>query len=66
MAVTETTPWLTADQLAERWQTTIAALYKMRNRHREQVPRAVKIGRELRFHIEDVEEHERRQREAAR
>lgn len=56
-------PWLTIEQLAERWQDTVRALYA--RRHRGQMPRGVKLGRELRFHIDDVEEYERRQREAA-
>jgi hypothetical protein len=57
-------PWLTVEQLAARWQMTIGGLRKARVR--KKTPPATRMGKELRFHIADVEEHELHLREAAR
>jgi excisionase family DNA binding protein len=57
------TPWLTVDQLADRLHTTVAAVYKQR--HLGKMPTAVKAGRALLFHRDDVERWEAKQREAA-
>jgi predicted DNA-binding transcriptional regulator AlpA len=59
--VSHATPWLTIEQLADRWQTTVQAVYKLR--HTGKTPRAAKWGRSLRWHIDDVTEWENAQRE---
>ncbi len=56
-------PWLTIEQLADRWQTTVAAVYKLRNRG--STPKAIKVGKSLRFHVDDVTAWERERREAS-
>jgi excisionase family DNA binding protein len=56
-------PWLTIEQLAERWQKPLQTLYKLRQRGK--TPPAVKLGRTLRFHIDDVTAYEERQRAEA-
>jgi len=58
-----TSPWLTIHQLAERLQTTAAAVYKLRQHG--QCPRGVRVGKSLRFHIADVEQWEQDRREAS-
>ena len=61
--ITTAGPWLTIDQLAARLQKTVEATYKLR--HIGKAPRAIKIGKELRFHIDDVTAWERERREAS-
>ncbi len=56
-------PWLTIEQLADRWQTTVAAVYKLRSRG--STPKAIKVGKSLRFHLDDVQAFERQRREAS-
>ena len=63
MAPTQTaSPWLTIEQFAGRLQTTVQAVYKLR--HLGKAPRAAKVGKSLRFHVDDVAAWERDQREA--
>jgi excisionase family DNA binding protein len=57
------TPWLTIEQMADRLQTTVQGVYKLR--HHGKTPRAAKWGRSLRWHIDDVTAWETQQREAA-
>jgi DNA-binding transcriptional MerR regulator len=49
---TADSPFLTLDDLAERYQVPIATVRYWR--HRGTGPKAVRIGRYLRFRIEDV------------
>ncbi len=63
MTTQAATPWLTTPQLAERWQTTEQALLKLR--HLGKTPRAIKIGKSLRWHIDDVTAFETQRREAS-
>lgn len=44
---------LSVRDLCERWNTTQAVIYSMR--YRREGPPALKIGRELRWRLEDVE-----------
>jgi predicted DNA-binding transcriptional regulator AlpA len=52
---------LTIQDLAERWNTTRQVVYGMR--HRREGPPAMRIGRELRWRLEDVELWEATRRE---
>jgi excisionase family DNA binding protein len=56
-------PWLTIEQMAERWQKPLETMYKLRQRGK--TPPAVKLGKTLRFHISDVESWEESQRREA-
>jgi predicted DNA-binding transcriptional regulator AlpA len=47
---------LTVPELARRWTTTAQVIYNLR--HRGEGPPAIRIGRELRFRLEDVERWE--------
>jgi hypothetical protein len=44
---------LTAKQLAERWEVPVQTIHTMR--YLRGAPPAFKVGRELRFRVEDVE-----------
>jgi len=59
MTATADSPFLTLDELAERYQVPVATVRYWRNHGRG--PKAVKIGRYLRFRIEDVLTWEREQ-----
>jgi predicted DNA-binding transcriptional regulator AlpA len=52
-------PFLTLDELAERYQVPVATVRYWRNR--KTGPKAVKIGRYVRYRIEDVLTWEREQ-----
>jgi predicted DNA-binding transcriptional regulator AlpA len=47
---------LTVDDLADRWSTTAAVIYGMR--HKSQCPPAIRVGKQLRWRLEDVEQWE--------
>ncbi|HEY8503140.1 MAG TPA: helix-turn-helix domain-containing protein [Gemmataceae bacterium] len=49
--------WLTPDELATRLRIPRATLYQWR--YRGEGPRAVKVGRHLRYRLADVERWER-------
>ena len=53
--------FLTIDDLSERWKRPKAAVYGLR--HRREGPPAIRIGRELRFRLTDVEAWENARRE---
>jgi predicted DNA-binding transcriptional regulator AlpA len=55
--------FLSVAQLAERWEQSSSVIYGMR--HRRQGPRAIRVGRELRFPVVEVERWEREQLESA-
>jgi predicted DNA-binding transcriptional regulator AlpA len=59
VTATADSPFLTLDELAERYQVPVATVRYWRNRGTG--PKAVKIGRYLRFRIEDVLTWEREQ-----
>lgn len=61
---TTASPWLTIEQLADRLQTTVQATYKLR--HLGKLPPAVRVGKSLRFHVDDVIAWERTQRAAGK
>jgi predicted DNA-binding transcriptional regulator AlpA len=44
---------LTVTQLAERWSATPRVVYNLR--YRGEAPPAIRVGRELRWRLEDVE-----------
>ena len=60
----QASPWLTTEQLADRLHTTEQAIYNRRKK-RKPLPRAVRSGRGLLFHIDDVTAWERERREAS-
>ena len=49
---TADSPFLTLDELAERYQVPVATVRYWRNQHTG--PKAVKIGRYVRYRLEDV------------
>ena len=49
--------WLTPDELAARLRVPKATLYQWR--YRGEGPRAIKVGRHLRYRLADVERWER-------
>jgi predicted DNA-binding transcriptional regulator AlpA len=53
--------FLTAEALADRWAVPIQTLYNLR--WKGQAPPAIKIGRGLRFRLEDVEAWEAARRD---
>lgn len=53
--------FLTAIGLAERWHTTLDVIYHLR--YQGDAPPAIKLGRQLRFSIEDVERWEQGHRD---
>lgn len=55
------THFLDVDGLAQRWNTTAKVVYGLRYRH--QAPPAIRIGRELRFALQDVEKWEAARRD---
>ena len=57
-------PWLTIDEIAERFQVPVATVRYWR--HLGTGPRAVRIGRFVRYALDDVIEWERRLRAEAR
>jgi predicted DNA-binding transcriptional regulator AlpA len=54
--------FLGTDELAERWDTSVRVIYGMR--YRGEGPPALRIGRELRFRLSDVEAWELERLEA--
>lgn len=50
---------MTADQLAERWQVPVSAIYRL---SREKKIPVVQIGRYYRYRLEAVEDYERKGR----
>lgn len=56
-------PWLTTTQMAERWHTTTVAIHK--RRQRGEMPPATRMGRELLYHVQDVEAFEQQARALA-
>jgi excisionase family DNA binding protein len=54
--------YLTIDELAERWRISERHIYAIR---KSGALTATKLGRALRFHIDDVLAYERRQRGGA-
>lgn len=55
------TDFLTVEDLADRWHTTVKAIYAMH--HRRQLPVAHRIGRRLLWARADVEAFEAQRRE---
>jgi hypothetical protein len=55
-ATTSANPYLTTEDLAERWHTTSKGVLQLR--HRGDGPRGRRIGRRVLFHIDDVEASE--------
>lgn len=53
--------FLSVEQLAARWGTGATTIYNLR--YRGAAPPAIRIGRELRFRLEDVERWERDRRD---
>jgi predicted DNA-binding transcriptional regulator AlpA len=56
LVMTGTPYFLSVSALAERWGVRAAVIYGLR--YKGQAPRALRIGRELRFRLEDVERWE--------
>jgi len=63
-AATGDSPWLSIDELAERYQVPAATVRYWR--HLGTGPKASKIGRFVRYHIEDVLSWERQLKAEAR
>jgi excisionase family DNA binding protein len=65
MVATEATRtlWLTVEDLAERWDLPVGTIRKFCASGK--VPRRVRFGKRIRFHIDDVLAWEHLQREAA-
>jgi excisionase family DNA binding protein len=47
---------LTLAEVAERWNVSVKTVYALR--YRGEAPRAIRVGRELRFDLNDVESWE--------
>jgi predicted DNA-binding transcriptional regulator AlpA len=59
LPVTDT--YLSVEDLAARWKRPASVIYGLR--YRRESPPAIRIGRELRFRLEDVEAWEAERRE---
>lgn len=59
----EPSPYLTVDQLAERWHTTPNAIYTARSRRRK-YPKGFRRGKKVLFPLSEVEAHERAEQAA--
>ncbi|GIU90436.1 MAG: hypothetical protein KatS3mg010_1535 [Acidimicrobiia bacterium] len=53
--------FLNVEQLADRWGVSVATIYGLR--YRSEAPPAIRVGRELRFALSDVEQWERARRD---
>lgn len=56
--LSDSCPYLTINQLAERWQVSIKHIYNLR----EHGLVATQLGKALRYHIDDVRAFEKRSR----
>jgi tellurite resistance-related uncharacterized protein len=59
-----TSPFLTVQQLAERWHTTPNAIYTARSRRRGTYPRGFRLAGKVRFLLSEVEAHEEAEQSA--
>lgn len=59
----QSSPWLSIEELADRLGLPVSSVWKLRSQRKG--PRGVRMGKRLRFHLEDVLAWEQERRNAS-